>query len=77
LKIGKFIRTRHFRSACGYSVNEQTGPAPTPVVPGFAAPTTWLALWDSYIIGQGLHPSGIDYKRWAEQLSVMIQKVLN
>ncbi len=29
------------------------------------------------ISGDGLHPSGIDYKRWAEQLSVMIQKVLN
>lgn len=24
----------------------------------------------------GLHPSGIDYKRWAAQLSIMIQKVL-
>jgi lysophospholipase L1-like esterase len=29
------------------------------------------------IAGDGLHPSGIDYKRWAEQLSIMIQKVLN
>jgi len=29
------------------------------------------------ISGDGLHPSGIDYKRWADQLSVMIQKVLN
>lgn len=29
------------------------------------------------ISGDGLHPSGIDYKRWAEQLSIMIQKVLN
>jgi len=29
------------------------------------------------IAGDGLHPSGIDYKRWAEPLSTMIQKVLN
>jgi len=29
------------------------------------------------ISGDGLHPSGIDYKRWADQLSTLIQKVLN
>ena len=29
------------------------------------------------ISGDGLHPSGIDYKRWADQLATLIQKVLN
>lgn len=43
--------------ACKKNEALRLDPAPTPVVPGFAAPTTWLALGDSYTIGQGVAAS--------------------
>ena len=43
--------------ACKKNENPAVEPAPTPVVPGFAVPNTWLALGDSYTIGQGVAAS--------------------
>lgn len=43
--------------ACKKNEAEAIEPAPTPVVPGFAQPNTWLALGDSYTIGQGVAAS--------------------
>ena len=43
--------------ACKKNENPALEPAPTPVVPGFAVPNTWLALGDSYTIGQGVAAS--------------------
>ena len=43
--------------ACKKNENPAVEPAPTPVVPGFAQPNTWLALGDSYTIGQGVAAS--------------------
>ena len=57
--------------ACKKNENPAVEPAPTPVVPGFAVPNTWLALGDSYTIGQGVAAS----ERFpAQTVEFLIQK---
>ena len=40
-------------------------------------PSTRLAAYDPDLIcSDGLHPSGIEYKKWAEELGPMMKEIL-